>query len=112
MRIIDPSQLQKQVIFKNIHQDRLTRFIDVHVQILKKEGDATDYATFTVGIHDKISKILNLLGMDNVGGQLIRNDKVLRGEADLDQTFAKSFIQNGAKFAMMSGEVSKNWPEP
>lgn len=50
--------------------------------------------------------------MDDVGGQLIRNDKVLRGEADLDQTFAKSFIKNGAKFAMMSGEVSKNWPEP
>ena len=50
--------------------------------------------------------------MDQVEGRLIRDNKVLNGEADLDQTFAKSFIKDGDKFALMSGEGGSNWPEP
>ena len=91
----------------------------MHVKAVKLEdganqmNDCSDHSTFCVGIHDKISKILNLLEMDKVDGRLIRDNKVLNGEADLDQTFAKSFIKDGDKFALLSGgEGGMSWPEP
>ena len=74
--------------------------------------DFTDHSTFTVGIHDKIQKILDLLGMDSLGGRLFKENQALNGEADLDQTFAKSFILDGTTFALMQGSAGQKWPEP
>jgi hypothetical protein len=57
-----------------------------------------------VNINDKMSKILEVLENDNVQGFLTFEGKLIQSPGDI--TFAKKFVQNNAKFALITAEGS------
>ena len=55
-----------------------------------------------VNIHDKLSKIQEVLDDEGIQGFLTMGGKLL--ESPADTTFAKQFIKNNTKFALISTE--------
>jgi hypothetical protein len=81
----------------------LTKHILVSISHLK-EKTSDNAAIFRVSINDKLSKMMQILEQDGVDGALIYNGKLI--ENPNDTTFAKQFVKNGDKFALVRGAVS------
>ena len=79
----------------------LTRNIIIQVNNLT-QNPGGDLTYLKVNIHDKMSKIQEVLKYDEIHGFLTFEGKFI--ESPEDKTFAKNFVKNNAKFALITVE--------
>ena len=84
----------------DLSEKELTKHILVTISHLKANTDG-NVASFRVNIHDKLSKMTEILQEDGISGCLIYNGKLIKEPSET--TFAKQFVLNNHKFAIATG---------
>ena len=66
----------------DVSKDRLSKFVTIYIKVVNADNsnEQEDLSVLRININDKLQKIYDILGSDQVSGTLVHGNTVLRME--------------------------------